>query len=185
MRVTPSLKPGLVTFIDVPAGTTTSLPSAFWLYANPKNNSGDYTSSISSGNLPGDIFDASAGGVTLPNGQGGASKLGNSQQADASLTPVRSKCLGFDYTQLKSDSNFTLSAHSKLLITGDLVLTTQIDGSTVSALYGRSDGTLDLNLSTSFGLVVSHGTCRGASSRQMQSRFIGAVRILLCFPINL
>jgi hypothetical protein len=147
-----------LTDLDANDGITPSLtPSAgsqFGLYTVP--SIGDYTQAVSTGMLPGDQFDASSASVALPDGQTMAAKQGNSQSATASLSaatllqgaPVSA------YAQVKTYADFTLSAHSKLVITGDLALITQIDAAAVSALQAGSPGTLTLTSSLGFSPYI-------------------------------
>jgi hypothetical protein len=148
-----------LTDLDAADGITPSLtPSAsseFSLYTVP--SIGDYTNSVSTGMLPGDQFDASSASVSLPDGQTTATKQGNSQLTTASLSTAAllQGTPGSAYAQVKTYADFTLSAHSKLVITGDLTLLTQIDAAAVSALQAGSPGTLTLTSNLGFSPYIS------------------------------
>lgn len=138
---------------------TPSSSSVFSVYAVP--NIGDYANALSSGDLPGDQFNSASASVSLPSGLGSATKQGNSQFTDASLTAneLVNDLSRSVYTQVKTYADFTLSAHSKLVISGDLVLSTQIDGATASALWSNSTGELTLFADARFApyIVTSPG----------------------------
>lgn len=153
---------------------TPSSSSVFSVYAVP--NIGDYANAVSSGDLPGDQFDSASASVSLPGGLGTATKQGNTQFTDASLTAneLLNDVSRSVYTQVKTYADFTLSAHSKLVITGDLVLSTQIDAAAVSALWSNSTGALTLFADARFApfIVTSPGT---SLSTNASSSYEGAL----------
>lgn len=140
----------------------TSLPeSNFWTYAIPDESQSIF--SDGSDRQAGNQFDGSSAGVALSNGQGSAAKNGNSQHADTLLTTGALTSLmsvqGYSLrgqSGVSTEGYFTLSAHSKLVISGDLILTTQIDSAAISALPANSDGrTLTVNSAASFAVLLS------------------------------
>lgn len=140
----------------------TTLPeSNFWTYAIPDHL--DPTNSVGTDRQGGTQFDGSSASVVLSNGQGSAAKAGNAQHADTlltmgaltSFTSLQGYSLNAE-SGVSTQASFKLSAHSKLVITGDLVVHSQIDAASISAIPANSDGrTLTVNSGASFAMMLT------------------------------
>lgn len=134
---------------------TTATSSAFSVYAVP--NVGDYANAATSGMVLGDHFGDTSADVSLPSGFGSAVKQENSQLANSSLTAneLLNDANRDVYSQIKVYSDLTLSAHTRMLITGDLVMSMQMDSAAISALYANLPGAWTLTTEASFSPHVS------------------------------
>lgn len=140
---------------------TTMPESNFWTYAIPDHL--DSTDTVGTGRQGGTQFDSSSASVALSNGQGSAAKTGNAQHADTlltmgaltSFTSLQGYSLNAE-SGVSTQASFKLSAHSKLVITGDLVVHSQIDAASISAIPANSDGrTLTVNSGASFAMMLT------------------------------
>lgn len=140
---------------------TTMPESNFWTYAIPDHL--DSADTVGTDRQAGSQFDGSSASVALSNGQGSAAKMGNAQHADTALsmgaltsfTSLQGYSLNAE-SGVSTQASFKLSAHSLLVITGDLVVKSQIDAAPVSAIPANSDGrTLTVNSGASFGMVLT------------------------------
>ncbi len=140
----------------------TSLPeSTFWAFAGSytlPSYIAPYVPSVGSGGQAGDLFHGSSASVALSNGQGSAAKSGNGQHADTSLPTELVTQLSYPVdsdSSVSTEGYFKLGAYSKLVISGDLILTTQIDSVAISAqavnLLGQ---TLIVNSTASFNVLL-------------------------------
>lgn len=146
---------------SVTPSLTTAYNSAFSVYTVP--NVGDYANSVSSGMVLGDHFgntepfDGTSADVYLPSGLGAATKQVNSQLAHSSLTAheLLNDTNRDVYSQIKVYSDYTLSAHTRMVITGDLVMSMQMDSAAISGLYANLPGTWNLTANASFRPYIS------------------------------
>lgn len=140
---------------------TTAYNSVFSVYTVP--NVGDYANSVSSDMVLGDHFgnaepfDGTSADVYLPSGLGAATKQTNMQLAHSSLTAneLLNDTNRDVYSQIKVYSDYTLSAHTRMVITGDLTMSMQMDSAAISALYVNLPGAWNLTANASFRPYVS------------------------------
>lgn len=145
---------------SVAPSLTTAYDSVFSVYTVP--NVGDYANSVSSGMVLGDHFgnaepfDGTSADVYLPSGLGAATKQVNSQLAHSSLTAneLLNDANRDVYSQIKVYSGYTLSAHTRMVITGDLVMSTQLDSAAITGMYANLPGAWTLTANASFSAYV-------------------------------
>lgn len=166
--VTPSLTPSLTPVYNGLTQKTTMEPPQYSLYISP--DLPGRTGYAGSGG-DGSQFDDASSSIAVNGGQAAAAKLGNSQQTFSSLTSSdlsAGQNLSV-YSQVKMYSPFIVSARTKLVITGDLLLSTQIDSAAVSALNAVSNGALTLQVDARFAPYVSALTASGLSTNAMST----------------
>lgn len=166
--ITPSLTPSLTPVYNGLTQKTTMEPPQYGLYISPDlPGRAGYASSGGDGSQ----FDGASNSIAVNGGQATAAKLGNSQETYSSLTSTdlaQSQALTV-YSQVKNYSPFILSAHTSMVITGDLLLATQIDSAAVSALYANSTGALALTVDARFAPYVSASTAGGLTTNAMST----------------